>query len=144
MGEVTGFLKWSREMPTRRDVPVRLLDWKEVYNDFPLDKVQTQAGRCMDCGIPFCNNGCPLGNLIPDWNDLVYRDHWRDAIERHRELTGSTVAQQILLGWITEAPHFRKVMPKDYRRVLAVLRDAERDGLSEGETMARVMEAAHG
>src|SRR3954466_10796278 len=69
-------------MPSRRDVPVRLLDWKEVYNDFAVDKVQTQAGRCMDCGIPFCNNGCPLGNLIPDWNDLVYRDHWRDAIER--------------------------------------------------------------
>src|SRR4029079_7574276 len=69
-------------MPTRRDVPVRLLDWKEGYTAFPLDKVQTQAGRCMDCGIPFCNNGCPLGNLIPDWNDLVYRAHWRDAIER--------------------------------------------------------------
>ncbi len=82
MGEVTGFLKWKREQPSRRDVPVRLRDWKEVYNDFPLDKVQTQAGRCMDCGIPFCNNGCPLGNLIPDWNDLVYRDHWRDAIDR--------------------------------------------------------------
>ena len=82
MGEVTGFLKWQREMPSRRDVPVRLRDWKEVYNDFALDKVQTQAGRCMDCGIPFCNNGCPLGNLIPDWNDLVYREHWRDAIDR--------------------------------------------------------------
>src|SRR5664279_3935678 len=82
VGEVTGFLKWQREQPTRRDVPVRLRDWKEVYNDFPLDKVQTQAGRCMDCGIPFCNNGCPLGNLIPDWNDLVYKDRWRDAIER--------------------------------------------------------------
>ena len=82
VGEVTGFLKWQREMPTRRDVPVRLRDWKEVYNDFALDKVQTQAGRCMDCGIPFCNNGCPLGNLIPDWNDLVYREHWRDAIDR--------------------------------------------------------------
>ncbi len=82
MGEVTGFLKWKREQPTRREVPVRLRDWKEVYNDFDLDKVQTQAGRCMDCGIPFCNNGCPLGNLIPDWNDLVYRDHWRDAIDR--------------------------------------------------------------
>ena len=65
-------------------------------------------------------------------------------IERHRELTGSTVAEQILLGWSTEAPHFRKVMPKDYRRVLAVLREAEQAGLSEGETMARVMEAAHG
>src|SRR3954465_6966045 len=69
-------------MPSRRDVPVRLLDWKEVYNDFAVDKVQTQAGRCMDCGIPFCNNGCPLGNLIPDWNDLVYRGHWQDAIDR--------------------------------------------------------------
>ena len=82
MGEATGFIKWSRKTPTRRSIPVRLLDWKEVYEDFPLDRVSTQAGRCMDCGIPFCNNGCPLGNLIPDWNDLVYRDHWRDAIER--------------------------------------------------------------
>jgi glutamate synthase (NADPH/NADH) small chain len=82
MGETTGFLKWGRETPTRRPVPVRLLDWHEVYEDFPADKVRLQAGRCMDCGIPFCNNGCPLGNLIPDWNDLVYRDHWRDAIER--------------------------------------------------------------
>jgi glutamate synthase (NADPH/NADH) small chain len=82
MGEVTGFLQWRRETPTRRPVPVRLLDWREVYEDFPADKVRTQAGRCMDCGIPFCNNGCPLGNLIPDWNDLVYRDQWRDAIER--------------------------------------------------------------
>jgi glutamate synthase (NADPH/NADH) small chain len=82
MGEVTGFLKWGRELPSRREVPVRLRDWKEVYNDFAIDKVQTQAGRCMDCGIPFCNNGCPLGNLIPDWNDLVYREHWRDAIDR--------------------------------------------------------------
>jgi glutamate synthase (NADPH/NADH) small chain len=82
MGEATGFLQWARELPSRRPVPVRLRDWKEVYEDFPLDNVQTQAGRCMDCGIPFCNNGCPLGNLIPDWNDLVYRDHWRDAIDR--------------------------------------------------------------
>jgi glutamate synthase (NADPH/NADH) small chain len=82
MGEATGFLQWSRELPSRRPVPVRLRDWKEVYEDFPLDHVRTQAGRCMDCGIPFCNNGCPLGNLIPDWNDLVYREHWRDAIDR--------------------------------------------------------------
>ena len=61
---------------------VRLHDWKEVYEPFPTTTSQTQASRCMDCGIPFCNNGCPLGNLIPDWNDLVYRDRWRDAIER--------------------------------------------------------------
>ena len=61
---------------------MRLRDWKEVYEEFPGESLRAQAGRCMDCGIPFCNNGCPLGNLIPDWNDLVYRDHWRDAIDR--------------------------------------------------------------
>ena len=82
MGEVTGFLKWSRVGPTRRPVPVRLRDWREVYEPFPEEELQHQAGRCMDCGIPFCNNGCPLGNLIPDWNDLVYRNSWREAIER--------------------------------------------------------------
>jgi glutamate synthase (NADPH/NADH) small chain len=82
VGETTGFLKWQRETPAHRPVPVRLKDWKEVYEPFPGDALRRQAGRCMDCGIPFCNNGCPLGNLIPDWNDLVYRDHWRDAIER--------------------------------------------------------------
>jgi glutamate synthase (NADPH) small chain len=82
MGDSSGFLKHERELPGRREVPVRLLDWREVYNDFPIAKVREQASRCMDCGIPFCNNGCPLGNLIPDWNDLVYRDHWREAIDR--------------------------------------------------------------
>ena len=82
MGDVSGFLKYGRELPVRRPVPVRLKDWKEVYEPFPEDHLRTQASRCMDCGIPFCNNGCPLGNLIPDWNDLVYRDRWREAIER--------------------------------------------------------------
>ncbi len=82
MGEPTGFMNWERELPQYRPVPVRLRDWNEVYEDFPEEKLQTQAGRCMDCGIPFCNNGCPLGNLIPDWNDFVYRDHWHDAIDR--------------------------------------------------------------
>ena len=82
MGDVTGFLKWSRVGPTRRPVPVRLRDWHEVYEPFPEEELRHQAGRCMDCGIPFCNNGCPLGNLIPDWNDLVYRNSWREAIER--------------------------------------------------------------
>src|SRR3954470_1256904 len=82
MGDTTGFMKWGRETPTRRPVPVRRRDWREVYEPFPEETLKLQAGRCMDCGIPFCNNGCPLGNLIPDWNDLVYRDHWRDAIER--------------------------------------------------------------
>jgi glutamate synthase (NADPH/NADH) small chain len=82
VGETTGFLKWNRQGPKRRPVELRLKDWKEVYEPFAVDNLQTQAGRCMDCGIPFCNNGCPLGNLIPDWNDLVYRNHWQDAIER--------------------------------------------------------------
>src|SRR6476620_3477003 len=82
MGEVTGFLQWHRQTPTRRPVAVRVRDWKEVYQPFPRATLAEQAGRCMDCGIPFCNHGCPLGNLIPDWNDLVYRDHWREAIDR--------------------------------------------------------------
>jgi len=82
VGDSSGFLKYTRELPTRRPIPVRVHDWREVYEDFPADKARTQASRCMDCGIPFCHTGCPLGNLIPEWNDLVYRDHWQAAIER--------------------------------------------------------------
>ncbi|MEY2465439.1 MAG: glutamate synthase small chain, partial [Acidimicrobiaceae bacterium] len=82
MGDIQGFLKHDRKLPTRRPIPVRILDWQEVYEDFPEGEVRVQAARCMDCGIPFCNNGCPLGNIIPDWNDLVYRDRWKDAIDR--------------------------------------------------------------
>ena len=82
MGDIKGFLKHDRELPTRRPVPVRLLDWQEVYEPFDEATLRDQAARCMDCGIPFCNNGCPLGNIIPDWNDLVYRDQWRAAIDR--------------------------------------------------------------
>ncbi|MBI5287718.1 MAG: glutamate synthase subunit beta [Chloroflexi bacterium] len=82
MAEPTGFLKWQRITARRRPVSVRLHDWLEVYEPFARETLKQQAGRCMDCGIPFCNNGCPLGNLIPDWNDLVYREHWREAIER--------------------------------------------------------------
>ena len=81
MGDIRGFLKFDRQLPTRRSVPVRLRDWKEVYEPFQPALLQAQASRCMNCGIPFCNDGCPLGNIIPDWNDLVYRDRWRDAIE---------------------------------------------------------------
>src|SRR3954447_15591901 len=82
MADPTGFLKHGRKTPSRRPVPVRILDGQEVYEPFPDGELQAQASRCMDCGIPFCNNGCPLGNLIPDWNDLVYKDRWRDAIDR--------------------------------------------------------------
>jgi len=83
MADPSGFLKITqRETPVRRPVDLRLKDWHEVYEDFPKETLGKQASRCMDCGIPFCHNGCPLGNLIPEWNDLVYRDRWRDAIER--------------------------------------------------------------
>ena len=83
MADPSGFLKHTRrETPKRRPVPLRLRDWNEVYEDFDHELLQEQASRCMDCGIPFCHNGCPLGNLIPEWNDLVYRDRWKDAIER--------------------------------------------------------------
>ena len=82
MADVRGFLKHGRESTTYRPVDERLQDWKCVQEDFPLEKTQTQAARCMDCGIPFCNQGCPLGNIIPDFNDLVFRDKWEDALAR--------------------------------------------------------------
>ncbi|NHN54975.1 glutamate synthase subunit beta [Calidifontibacter sp. DB0510] len=83
MADPRGFLKTrERELPKRRPVPVRIKDWKEVYEEQELSQLQRQAGRCMDCGIPFCHQGCPLGNLIPEWNDLAWRGDWADAIER--------------------------------------------------------------
>ncbi len=82
MADPKGFLAHGRELPPRRPIDVRIRDWHEVYEDFPRASLTKQASRCMDCGIPFCHNGCPLGNLIPEWNDLVYRDDWREAIER--------------------------------------------------------------
>lgn len=82
MGKPTGFMEFQRELPDRRPIHVRIADWNEVYEPFSRQRLETQASRCMDCGIPFCNDGCPLGNLIPDWNDLVYKGHWREATER--------------------------------------------------------------
>jgi glutamate synthase (NADPH) small chain len=80
VGKVTGFKEYTRELPTRRAVAERVNDYFEVYQPFPEEKVRVQAARCMDCGIPFCHTGCPVTNVIPDWNDLVYRDHWKEAI----------------------------------------------------------------
>jgi glutamate synthase (NADPH/NADH) small chain len=82
MGNPTGFIKINRITPTRRPVEERIHDWQEVYKDFPTEQLQGQASRCMDCGVPFCHQGCPLGNIIPDWNDLVYRGRWNEAIKR--------------------------------------------------------------
>jgi glutamate synthase (NADPH) small chain len=84
MANPTGFLEYGRELPTRRPVEERLRDYRDVYLPFEGDRLQKQASRCMDCGVPFCQSGCPLGNIIPDWNDLVYRDRWKEAFERLR------------------------------------------------------------
>lgn len=82
MGKATGFLEATREGPSRRPVAERLRDWKEVYLPTAEEPLRSQAARCMDCGVPFCHRGCPLGNLIPEWNDLVYGGRWREAIDR--------------------------------------------------------------
>lgn len=82
MGKVTGFLEYPRETPGYRPVAERVNDWFEVYQPFPPEKARTQGARCMDCGVPFCHTGCPLNNLIPDWNDFVYRDRWKEAIRQ--------------------------------------------------------------
>jgi len=80
MGKATGFLEYEREMPARRPVAERIRDYREVYSPLPEERLRRQCARCMDCGVPFCNTGCPLNNLIPDFNDLVYRDRWPEAL----------------------------------------------------------------
>jgi len=82
MADPRGFLTTDRQLPERRPVDVRIQDWQEVYQDFDARSLEKQAGRCMDCGIPFCHQGCPLGNLIPEWNDLIHDRDWGQAIER--------------------------------------------------------------
>ncbi|MEI6665774.1 MAG: glutamate synthase subunit beta [Chloroflexota bacterium] len=82
MAKPTGFLEFGRETPIRRPIQERVHDWFEVYEAFPTTSLNEQAARCMDCGIPFCHQGCPLANVIPDWNDLVYRNNWEEAIRR--------------------------------------------------------------
>jgi glutamate synthase (NADPH/NADH) small chain len=82
MGKATGFIEIKRKKHPTRPIEVRIHDWREVYLSSAVEDLQQQGARCMDCGIPFCHQGCPLGNLIPDWNDLVYRDRWRTAIDR--------------------------------------------------------------
>jgi glutamate synthase (NADPH/NADH) small chain len=121
MGKVTGFKEYTRELPTRRPPSERINDFFEVYQPFPEEKVQTQAARCMDCGIPFCHTGCPVNNIIPDWNDLVYKDRWKDAIRvlhstnNFPELTGricpAPCEAACVLG-INEPPVTIKVIEK--------------------------------
>ena len=79
MGKPTGFLEFDRELPGKRDPKTRINDFKELYLDIEDEKTNQQAARCMDCGVPFCHNGCPLGNIIPEFNDAVYNEQWEDA-----------------------------------------------------------------
>src|SRR3979411_2102635 len=82
MGKDTGFMEYSRELAPRRPVAERVNDWFEIYQDFPEENLRTQGARCMDCGVPFCQTGCPVNNLIPDWNDLVYHGRWKEAVRQ--------------------------------------------------------------
>ena len=82
MGKTTGFMDFSRELAPRRPVLERVNDWFEIYQDFPEEQLRKQGARCMDCGVPFCQTGCPVNNLIPDWNDLVYRGRWKEAVRQ--------------------------------------------------------------
>ena len=82
MGKATGFIEIKRAKPQARPIPERIRDWREVYLPEPEQKMRDQGARCMDCGIPFCHQGCPLGNVIPDWNDLVYHQRWQAASDR--------------------------------------------------------------
>ena len=81
MGKETGFLELDREDRTYEDPKKRIANYKEFVVPLPEDKLRAQASRCMDCGIPYCHNGCPVNNIIPDWNDLVYKDDWQSALE---------------------------------------------------------------
>lgn len=82
MGKPTGFMEHPRELPSRRPVTQRVNDWFEIYLDFPEEKLRTQASRCMDCGVPFCHTGCPVNNIIPTWNELVYGGRWKEAVRQ--------------------------------------------------------------
>jgi len=121
MGKITGFLEIEREQPTRRKPEERIKDWFEIYNPFPEEKQRDQAARCMDCGVPFCHTGCPVNNIIPDWNDLVYNNRWEAAMRRLHatnnfpEFTGricpAPCEAACVLG-ITEPPVSIKVIEK--------------------------------
>ncbi len=82
MGKPTGFMEFAREIPNSRAARLRVLDWNEFHDHLPDDKLRTQGARCMDCGVPFCQSGCPVNNLIPEWNDLIYKNQWKQAITR--------------------------------------------------------------
>ena len=108
MGKPTGFIEVHRKKHPTRPVAERVKDWREVYLPYPSGVLEAQGARCMDCGIPFCHQGCPLGNLIPDWNDLVYRDRWQAAIER-LHATSATGSSRAFTLELTPAEHFSSI-----------------------------------
>jgi len=108
MADPKGFINTPREVPKRRPVDVRIKDWKEVYQDQEFSHLQKQAGRCMDCGIPFCHQGCPLGNLIPEWNDLIW------AEKNQKRLIGfmqQIIFQNSLVGFVQHRVRLRALLP---------------------------------
>src|SRR5215831_17916863 len=114
MADPKGFMTTPRVTPARRPVDVRISDWREVYTEFGTARLELQAGRCMDCGIPFCHQGCPLGNLIPEWNDLVWREDWAEAARRlHATNSDPVTIKQVEVeivdramasGWVAPEP----------------------------------------
>ena len=129
MDKARGFMEFRRQTPTRRPVEERVHDWLEVYEEFPVEELKKQAARCMDCGIPFCHTGCPLGNLIPEWNDLVYRDDWRAASERLHatnnfpEFTGRLCPAPCEAACVLGTPRDRPGRARRARRRAAVAGD---------------------
>ena len=123
MGKPTGFIEIQRKKHPTRPVAERVNDWREVYLPYPKADLQMQGARCMDCGIPFCHQGCPLGNLIPDWNDFVYRDRWQAAIERLGAVREGVVRHQYIRpdGTLRDTVLY-SVVPEEWPAVRAHLR----------------------
>ena len=123
LGELGGFLRITRSSTPQRDPRERVADYEEIYRTLGEDQAASEGARCMECGVPFCHDGCPLGNLIPDWNDLVYRGRWRDAIDQLHltnnfpEFTGSPRAEGLLESWEESLEAFVQVTPHDVRRL---------------------------
>ncbi len=142
MGKTTGFMEYERHERSFRPIEERIKSYDEFYVPLDDEELSRQGARCMDCGIPFCHTGCPVDNIIPEWNDLIYKGHWRRALEvlhstnNFPEFTGSIRAQEILDNWPAMLPKFVKVMPVDYRRALTEMKAQEEQGdvtLAAGE-----------
>ena len=152
MGKPTGFLEYPRELPTDRKPLDRLSDWDEFHEHFPVKKLRDQGARCMDCGTPFCHtgtliagmaSGCPIHNLIPEWNDLVYKGRWKEALDRLHHTNNFPE----FTGRVCPAPVRGLVRPRHQRAAGHDQGDRVRDrrqGLRRGLGGAAAAGAAHG